>query len=356
MSQPTAPPKRILIVRPSALGDVSRSVPALVSLRAAYPNTQIDWLVRDVFADAIAHHPALNDVVSFPRKAFAKFGRSWSVTRQVFQYLDDLKARQYDLVIDLQGLIRSGIFTWATRAAQRVGFTNARELAWLCYNQTYKITATHTVDRMLGLIEAHGIETKRDLRLHVGNADRQWAEGFLESHDLADRSFAIIAPTAMWRSKQWPIERFGALTDRLGGVGIDRAVIVGSPGEIESTRPMFATAHGVPRCDAVGQTSVGQLMGLIERCAVAICNDSAPLHLAIGLGRRCVGFFGPTDPACVGPYRDDRGTIAADGAAGVNYRAQREDQSLIARISVERAWAGVEQVMQQDPPRNVWDD
>lgn len=350
------PISRILIVRPSALGDVARTVPALVSLRAAWPKAKIDWLIRDSFIDGISHHPALNDVVPFPRKAFAKFGRSLNVTRQVFAYLDSLKARQYDAVFDLQGLLRSGIFTWVTRAPRRVGFSNARELAWLGYNAKHRPQAQHTVDRMLELIGSQGIGIERDLRLYPPNPARDWAQSWLAEQALDHKPFAIIAPTAMWRSKQWPLERFGAITDRLADFEIHHAVVVGSPDEVDDTRGIFASAQRVVRHDAVGKTSVGQLMALIERCELLIANDSAPLHLAVGLGKRSLGIFGPTDPKTVGPYRYDQGSVQAHVDGAVKYRAEKDDQSLISRLSVEQVHRALQHVIESPPPANVWKD
>src|SRR5687767_11916318 len=97
-------PRRILIIRPSALGDVARTVPALVSLKRAFPQSQIDWLVNDTFVDAIAHHPDLHEVVPFPRKRLSRFGWSPGATREGLRYFAELRRRGYDAVYDLQGL------------------------------------------------------------------------------------------------------------------------------------------------------------------------------------------------------------------------------------------------------------
>lgn len=356
MVDPAQPISRILIVRPSALGDVARTVPALASLRAAYPKAHIDWLVRDTFADAIAHHPALNGIIPFPRKAYARFGKSIGVTRQVFSFLDSLKARRYDLVFDLQGLIRSGIFTWATHAPIRCGFSNARELAWLAYNHRHKPQSAHTVDRMLDLLASRGIAIERDMRLYPSNAARDWAQRWLAARGLDQQPFAILAPTAMWRSKQWPIDRFSAIADRLADWNLHAAIVVGSPDEIDDTRPLFTHATRVVRHDAVGQTSVAQLMALIERADLTIANDSAPLHLAVGLGRRALGIFGPTDPQKVGPYRYPQGFVLATDRGAVNYRAEKDDQSLISRIGVQQVHQALDQVIQSPPPVTLWKD
>jgi len=351
-------PRRILLVRPSALGDVARTVPALVTLRRAFPQADIDWLVRDTFTDAVAAHPDLSAVVPFPRRRFRRVGRSWPVTRELLRYIRDLRNRRYDRVYDLQGLIRSGLLTLVTHAPRRVGFADARELGWIGYNRRYRIGphVVHTVDRMLALLEADGLTPVRDMRLHTAEADRRWAGEQLDRLELAPDRFALLAPTAMWRSKQWPIERFAMLADRLGELGLDGSVIVGAPEDVKPTRPLFDVADrpvDPPRHDLVGRTTVGQLMALIEQAGLVICNDSAALHLAVGLGRRCVGIFGPTDPEAVGPYGYPVGVVHARRDPDVHYRDQPDDQSLIARITVEDVWQAVQRVLESPPPATL---
>src|SRR6266550_79225 len=96
-------PERILIVRPSALGDVCRTVPVLASLKQGFPNAAIDWLVQDSFADAVRAHPDLNAVIEFPRTRFAAWWRP-SVAADVARWLHGLGRAKYDLVLDCQGL------------------------------------------------------------------------------------------------------------------------------------------------------------------------------------------------------------------------------------------------------------
>jgi len=344
------PHQRILLIRPSALGDVARTVPALASLRRAYPDAAIDWLVRDTFAEAIAAHPALDRIVGFPRSRFRRFGRSAAVTREALGWLGDLRRRGYDAAFDLQGLLRSGLFTGASGAKRRVGFADAREGAWLAYNRRHRVRAGHTVERMLGLLEAEGVATTPDMRLYVPPADARWADAWLVDHGLTAGRYAVIAPTAKWRSKQWPAERFDALVERLGRYELEAGVVVGAAEERDMASPLLRAEAAVPRIDMVGRTSVGRLMALIERAALAVCNDSAALHLAVGLGRRCLGVFGPTDPAAVGPYRYDVGVVRPRDAATTRYRARPNDRSRIERVGVDQAWAAVQRVMASPPP------
>ena len=96
------PPHRILIIRPSALGDVARTVPLLVSLRDSFPAAKIDWLVQDSFVDVVRAHPALTEALPFPRAEFSRWLRAGRVDR-LWSYLASLRSREYDIVIDAQG-------------------------------------------------------------------------------------------------------------------------------------------------------------------------------------------------------------------------------------------------------------
>lgn len=343
-----------MIIRPSALGDVARSVGALVSLRRAFPHAKIDWLVRDSFADVVRHHPMLDAVVPFPRKRLQSFWWNPGTMRLGRKFLRNLRDTGYEAIYDLQGLYRSALFSRATRADRRVGFANQSEVRivgrW-CYTHRYHIdTSWHTVDRMLGLLEADGIRAIADLRLYTGETDRQWAAAWLNKQGIGDGRYAIIAPTNRWATKRWPIDQFAALGAELASLGIGDVVVVGSPGEEGQVEPLWDhPADSVRFFNAVGQTSVGQLMALIQRGEVLIGNDSGALHMAIGLGRRAVSIFGPTDPQRVGPYRYTIGTVTSDQQPTGSYRARGAPMS-ITQISIDDVGTALRRVMDNPPP------
>jgi lipopolysaccharide heptosyltransferase I len=351
-----AAPRRILIVRPSALGDVARTVPALVSLKRAYPDAAIDWLVNDAFADVIAHHPDLASVIPFPRRAL---GRN---PLKALAYMRLLRGRRYDAVFDLQGLARSGWLTWSTRAPQRIGPADARELATLAYTDRVKIPAgvVHTVDRMLAIVAGSGgvagadVPIVRDMRLHVGPADAQWADDRLRALHVDDQPYALFAPTARWLSKRWPIERFIEIAHRLDALGFHHIVVAAAGAERPQTQPLLEAKVGPQVHDLVGGTSVGQLMALIARAELVVANDSAALHIAVGLGRRSVAIFGPTDPATVGPYRYNLSVAAPPRDHQAHYR-DVEDQRVIAQVPTSQVWRTVEQVLAAPPPALIHD-
>jgi len=323
-SRPQPADQRILIVRPSALGDVCRTVPCLVSLRRAFPAATIDWLVNAPFAPAIAPHPMLDDTVPFHRKDFS-LGRGLALARR-------LRAGRYDAAYDLQGLLRSGMLTWLTRAPDRVGFANAREGAAFCYNRRHRIDRTrHTVDRMLGLLESAGIEPVRDMRLYVGADDATWLDRFIDEHALG-AGYNCVAPTAQWRCKCWPIGRYAEVAKSIEGP----VVVLAAPHEHAQVQPLL---EALGERAVLPRTTVGQLIALISRCRLLVCNDSAALHIGVAFDKPIVSVFGPTDPARVGPYRRPDAVVQPPGitpADMARYRRHKDDQTLIGRVTVER--------------------
>jgi len=333
-------PRRLLIVRPSALGDVCRSVPVLVSLKRAFPEAVIDWVVRDTFVDAVAAHPDLGEVVPFPRAELASWWRNPSAARAAWRWFSDLRHRGYDLVFDMQGLWRSGLITFSTGARERVGFRGARELAWLGYNTRHPRPAgAHTVDEMLALLAAHDIEPVRDLQLYVPGEAQQWWVKHQQELGLTDTPYTVLAPTARWGSKRWPIERWQELAVALRDRGHERLIIVGAPGEETQVRELVerSEASGSPMINLVGRTSVGGMMAIIAGATLVLATDSAPLHLAVGFDRPCVGLFGPTDPELVGPYQRPDAVVQNpdENNNGHRYRDRKLGDALMRQINVD---------------------
>ena len=297
-------PRHILLIRPSALGDVCRTVPLLVSLKRAYPEAAIDWLVQDSFVEAVRAHPDLREAVPFPRKELGRFMKTGRIDR-VLGWMSSVRRRDYDLVIDAQGLLRSGLIAWGTRARRRVGFANAQEGAAVLYTERHRLEKSiHTVDRMLGLIEAAGIPPVQDMRLYTTETDKAEAAALCASPGI------IIAPTSRWPAKRWPIDRFAELTTRLLDAGHAAITIVGGPGEEPQCGPLLERFAGDARVtNLVGRTRIGVLMTVIERSALVIANDSAALHMAVGFDRPTVALFGPTDVGRVGPYQREAEVI-----------------------------------------------
>jgi heptosyltransferase I len=339
---------RILIVRPSALGDVCRTVPVLASLRQAYPGSQIDWVVQDTLAPAVQGHPALDRVIEFPRARLARWWRQPRVAGEALRWLGNLRGHRYDLVFDCQGLGRSGLITLATGARRRVGFRSAKELGWLGYTARHREPTRHdglplhTVDRMLALLACEGIEPVHDMRLYVAEHEQRWWQAMRVREGWGQQPYVVLAPTSRWPSKQWPVANWRALIDPLRERGVQRVVILGAPNERRQIEGLLTAAtERDGRCgvvDLVGATSIPQTMAAIAQAAMVIANDSAPLHIAVGLQRPCIGLFGPTDPASVGPYRREASVLRRcglqDGQA-VNFKDPALGDRLMRAIRPE---------------------
>jgi lipopolysaccharide heptosyltransferase I len=295
-------PRKILLIRPSALGDVCRTVPVVAALRASYPGARIEWMVQRGFEDAVRHHPAVNAVVPFDRRALGKqILRGHLGETRVF--LRALREARYDMVLDAQGLARSAVFMWSTRAGVRIGYRQAQEGAWLAANRRVDAPrGLHTVDRMLRLAAAAGADVSTpDMRLYAD--PDALSQVILEYPE----PYAVIAPTSRWASKRWPDERFAQVArELLARRRVERVIVVGAPGERDQCPACLALAGDHPRVtDRVGSTSVSMLMALIARASLVIANDSAAVHMAVGFGRPTVALYGPTDTNRVGPYRLD---------------------------------------------------
>lgn len=333
-------PRRILLIRPSALGDVCRTVPLLVSLKRAWPEAAVDWLVQDAFVEAVRAHPDLHEAVPFPRAELGRLARTGRIDR-VLGWMAGVRRRDYDLVIDAQGLLRSGLIAWGTRAPRRVGYANAQEGAALLYTERHRIDkAVHTVDRMLGLLAAAGIGPVPDLRLYTTPADRA------EAAALAPEPGLVIAPTSRWPAKRWPIQRFADLVGRVldagAGAAAGTVTIVGGPGEESQCRPLLDRFAGDARVvNLVGRTRVGVLMAVIERARAVVANDSAALHMAVGFARPTVALFGPTDAARVGPYGRAHEVIGhAEPGDSLDHKRDANVR-MMERIGVEEVVAAV---------------
>ncbi len=328
-----AKPDRILIIRPSALGDVCRSVPLAAAIRKHRPAAEIHWLVNAPFVPVLEAHPAIDRVIPFDRKSLGEQSSRLNLA-PILGFLRSLRAQRYDTVIDAQGLARSGLFAFATGARLRIGHADARELGWLGLNRRVKAPPhQHTVDRMMSLLAPLGInEPEPDLRLYTAAADQQWRDA---QPDLA-APYIVFAPTSLWPGKRWPIERFTELARHLTARN-QRIVVVGAPGEEPQCTPLTALAQeGLPVIDLVGKTTIGQLLAVIERARLVLANDSAALHMAVGFDTPIVALFGPTRTERVGPYRRPDSVLQhITPGDRLSHKDEAMGRELMQRISLE---------------------
>ncbi|QSH41947.1 glycosyltransferase family 9 protein [Lentisphaerota bacterium ZTH] len=301
--------KKILVIKPSSLGDIFHCFPAVWLLHNALPEADIDWFVRPEFNDALAYSPVkLNKIISFPRRELGKLKSFLPALKQTVKML---RAEKYDLVVDFQGLLRSAIFTSLARASLTAGFARPKEnISRFSYKLKVKVgrDKVHAVDRNLALVEALTGESLEgdmpDLPLVSCNSrgiTRLLAESSIGE---SDKILGFVTG-ARWESKCWKPEFFARIAKNfLEHQPNFKILLIGSAADINGAQKIAGLVNNPRLVSIAGKTSIGEMIEAIRRCDFIISNDSGPVHIAAALKKTVFGLFGPTSPEKTGPYGD----------------------------------------------------
>jgi len=312
----------VALVKLSSLGDVVHALPVAATLRARVPQARITWIVERREAAVLAGHPALERVVTVDTRRWrrartpAALGES---ARAVVAIRRELRSARFDVALDLQGLIKSGLLVRLTRAPLRIGFDQrwCREpLNVLATNRRVAppIEARHVVDQYLSLLGALGIDGRvLEFRLPSDPAAEARMDEFFAGAGLKPRDRVVVLnPGAGRPEKRWPLERFRALAGVLTAAHGARVVVVWGPGEEADARAVAGTVAS--HVLLAPPTDLLALIALLRRAGVVVAADTGPLHLAAALGTPCVGLYGPTRAERNGPYGAGHRTLqASDG-------------------------------------------
>jgi heptosyltransferase I len=341
-----SPPRRILVIKPSAIGDVVHALPVLNLLRKRWPTAQISWLVTPACAGLLEGHPQLDEVVLFERRRLGHAWRSPAAAGALWRFSRDLRRRRFDLVIDLQGLFRSGWLAWKTRAPVRIGFANARELGWAFYTHRVPIATMeqHAIERYLSIAEALGCgRGPVEFRFATTDEDRAAVAAMVP----AGKRFAVLSPGTNWETKRWPVEHFAACVQPLRDQHGLETIIAGGPGD-------SALAEQIDGLNLCGKTTLRQLVALLERAEVVIANDSGPMHVAAALGRPLVTPFGPTNPVRTGPYQRMDSVIRLDIPCSPCYARRCSHHSCLKWLATDAVMAhAAKQMLRNTAPRST---
>jgi len=346
--------ERILLIKPSSPGDIIHALPVLHGLRRRYPAARIAWLVATPFVNLIETDAALSEVIPFDRKRFGRIGRSLRVTGDFARFVQDLRRRQFDLAIDLQGLFRSGFLARACGASVRIGFANAREMAWIFY--TDKIAAadseSHAADRNYAVAGMLGFaDVPMDFSIAITEADRGRVSALLkESGFLPGQRYAVLVPGTRWETKRWPVERLGRLASLIRQDHYLDCVLVGGADDVEDAERAVEVSKGAAK-NLCGRTTLRQLAALIDRASIVVTADSTPMHLAAVLNRPVVALFGPTHHRRTGPYNRGADVLREDLRCSPCYlrklRQCRYDHACMQQLTVERVASAVAERLAQ---------
>ncbi|HEY3787977.1 MAG TPA: glycosyltransferase family 9 protein [Urbifossiella sp.] len=323
-------PRRIALIKPSALGDIVHALPVLSALRDKFPQSEITWVVNKSFEPLLTGHPDLTDTLPFDRGA-SKRG-PFGAIHYALRLASELRKRRFDLVVDLQGLLRSGLMGLATGSPRIVGFANAREGSRFAYTDRVRIPNAdriHAVDRYWRIVEALGAgERAKRFHVPISKEARTWAT--VELRGLP-RPIIAVAVGAKWMTKRWPPEHFAKLLRRVSG----SCIFVGSADDTALSQEVIREISPTQR-DFTGQTTLPQLAALLAAADIMIGNDTGPLHLAAALGKPCVAPYTCTRIARHGPYGSLGGAVETSVPCAGSYIKTCPKMICMTELSPER--------------------
>jgi heptosyltransferase-1 len=294
---PAQPPRSILIVRLGAIGDVVMASGLIPALRARYPEARLAWLTEEPHADLLRHNPRLDRLHLWPRRRWRELRRSGQhrrFWRELRGFVRELRAERYDWVLDLQGLLKSGIWAYASGGKRRVGL-GSREGSGLLMTETLdrRIDSPLIGKEYRKLAEYLGAGAFA-LDIAVSDSDRVRAAEIVAQAGIVD-SYAAIAPYTTRPQKHWFDPRWAELARKLRAERGWPVLLLGGPGDRERAAALCGLADGAI-IDLAGQTSLGLCAALIERARVLVGVDTGLTHLGIALDTPTLALFGSTRP------------------------------------------------------------
>lgn len=340
-------PKSILIIKLSAIGDVVQTLPFLEVLRENFPNARIDWLVEEQAFQIIAGHPGLDRVVVSRRNLWKsrllQFKSCMSVIREVKVFLKELRSYEYDLVVDLQGLLKSGVLIGLSKGKRKIGMAGAREGGWAFLNERPVPVDydEHAIDRYLRVAEYLECDiSSRNGHIPVSDSDKKWVDDLLNVNGIQKRTLVAINPMARWKTKLWEPERFAVLANRITDELSCKVIFTGSNTDRNVLEDISRKMERRP-INLAGRTSLKQLAYLFTRCAALVTTDTGPMHIAAAMGCRVVALFGPTAPWRTGPYGQSHKVIRVDLECSPCFKKKCEDMRCMKEIKVDGVFEAV---------------
>lgn len=296
--------KKILVVKLSSLGDIAHALPAVALLKER-TRAVLDWVTQPEYVELVRACEGVRNVFAFPRRHF------W---RDAAEYWRTVRGEEYDLVVDLQGLMKSALAGRMARAKWRTGPAWAREGAGLLYDAKDSMPEgprRHACEELLELVdciapaeegqEADGLPRGHVMPLHFPEPPKE-ADG---------RKTVAMTPFSRWATKDWPAERFAEVGRRLAAEFGCRIRVLGGPGDREKGERL-AGDIGAAAENWCGRTTLPELMGRLKAADLVVGVDSGPLHWADAMGVPLVAVYGATDPVRTGPWHQPDSVVTCD--------------------------------------------
>jgi lipopolysaccharide heptosyltransferase II len=291
---PKFEPNRILIVLHGSIGDVVRALPLAESLKLGFPKSSLSWSVEPVSLPLLKGHPAVDEIIVFERH------RGW---RAAGSFLAEIRAGKFDLVLDLQRHLKSGVISWWSGAAVRVGFhrADAKEINWIFNNRHIGRFGEEIskLDHYLKFAEYLGLPPAPvQWRWAFSEQERASAERHL---DGVGPEFAVLFAGTRWQSKQWFPAQMARCAELLNRQFLLDVVLLGARADRKIAEEALRETQ-TRVTDLVGRTSLLEAIAIIDRATVAVGPDTGLAHVAAAVGTPVVSLWGATRPSRTGPY------------------------------------------------------
>jgi lipopolysaccharide heptosyltransferase I len=370
--------RKILLIKLSAVGDAVQTIPLLNTLRRRYPSARLDWLATPAIAELLRYNPAISNVIEFSRDEWSS---PWTLAPFVSaaRLIATLRAAEYDLVIDLQGQLRSAVFAFTSGAPVRIGFDKpraavwqstprkipaetrkhawqgAREASWLAYTDHIVLPTldVHPVERYLRVAAMLGLgDGAPDFSFPIPPEATTRIDALLDYYSIAKPKLVVMAPGTNWETKEWRREAFAEVARHFMQRG-HAVTLIGAERERAACEAVAQLAPGA--VNLAGETTLSELAALIRRAAICVTNDSGPMHIAVALDRPVVAVFGPTDPVWAGPYRRGDAVLRAELPCSPCYLRQlsrcMHQHACMKDVSTGAVIARMESILAKQPDR-----
>jgi len=325
---------QILVVKTSSLGDLFHALPTVHLLKKAF-NAEMDWVVNTEYTSVAKCFTDVRRIIPFPRRQLCSGQRT---------FLRELRAVQYDLVVDLQGLMKSALICRAARRvrdAKIIGPSFQREGAHWLYSAVAgpKNKQRHAVEENLDVLRWLG-KPVEPVKFPVRFPAFDFQTPGKNFQPLKDAPLIVFAPCSRHTAKNWPPERFAELGRRMDMP----IVLVGAPADVK-TCTVIASGVGRKAVNLAGKTSLVELGGILQAADLVVTVDSGPMHIAAAIGTPCVAIFGPTDPLRVGPYGSQHRVLRDPSLQSINRNYSRSDIESIRKVSVDTVFSAVMEML-----------
>jgi len=347
---------RVLIIKLSSIGDVVQTLPALRALRTAFEKrgakggqrAEIDWLVEEPSSSVLKGNPLIDNLFIVNKKGWTRDSRANIRTAR------QLAERQYDLVMDFQGLFKSALWCVAARGKRVIGFANSRELSTLALSEkapAYDLDR-HAVLRYLDLVKAAFDEAPYveagaqdvDFPLYVGEENLDHIRELLRALGVKAEGpanpFFIIVPRSRWKKKLWDDDKFMELGRIITGKYGLEAVIVGAEAD-KGAAEKIKKGIGAGAHNLAGSMDLTGLAALMRLARFCVTLDSGPMHIAVAAGLPVVALFGPTAPWRTGPIGRGHVVVRKGLECSPCFRKKCSDPRCMTEITVDEVLKAV---------------